>query len=847
MNGDWRNSSLVAEQVEKILEQLSLEDKIRLVSGQFILGSTDKPPSGLPLFNMADGPAGIRTSPEATTATGSTALPAPIALAATWSTELATKYGNLLGLEAKLTGHNVLLGPAIDIARAPLAGRTFESFGEDPLLQSRMVVPEVQAIQAHGVQASLKHFIVNNQEHDRNSINVRVDHRSLFEIYLPPFEAAIRLGGVASVMASYNRVNGLFACDNHHILSKILRHQLGFRGWVVSDFLANHSTAKSANAGLDWELTMPHASQWRSHLLEAVKNAEVSLETLNEMVRRILRPTIGLGMLESGFEQLILSHDHAAIALEIAEQSMVLLKNANYLLPLSTEQIKSIAIIGADADTVAAAGGGSALVQPLREISVLDGIKTRVGSSIKVSYAAGTDAIGAGVLLHGDNCIPSSVFKQADGRQGLLAQYWNNLESTGEPVITRIEPNVEFIRGFFDFPGFQISVASHHLESFPMAVEPIFSACWTGLIKPPMTGEYALSITTAGRAKLYVNEQPILEVQSQILLHAGSQHWDGSGAAFQSQTMQLNAGQEYAIRLEYASDFPELCMLYGAQLRLGWQPPKGTLTPKMQQAVDLARISDVAVVVVRTFESEGLDRPNLQLPSGQNELIEAVSRVNPKTIVVLMTGSSVDASRWESTVPAILEAWYAGQEQGAAVARILFGDVVPSGKLPITFPHSQDQMPPLEYPGVNGHITYAEGLNIGYRGYEKHNIEPLYPFGFGLSYTSFSYSNLEILQDKLITIQFELENTGAYTGIEIAQLYLEMPDNQAPKKLAGFARVLLQPQEKQTVCIYLDADSLERPFSIWDDGWQRVFGQYRVLVGASSRDILLETTFEMNP
>jgi beta-glucosidase len=843
---DWQHSGEVETQVERMLEQFSLEDKIKLVSGQFVRSSGLQPPAGLPAFNLCDGPAGIRTSPEATNTTHVTALPAPIALAATWSTELAHKYGDVLGLEAKLTGHNVLLGPAIDMARAPLAGRTFESFGEDPLLQSRMVVPEVQAIQAHGVQTCLKHFIVNNQEHDRNSIDVRVDERTLHEIYLPPFEAAIKLGGAASVMGSYNRINGTFACENPHVLSSILRDELGFRGWVMSDFLANQSTVESANAGLEWELTMPFASRWREKLLEAVQNNQVTLETLNEMVRRILRPTIGLGMLESGNEQPIPIDEHAAIALEIAEQSIVLLKNTNNLLPLSSS-VKSIAVIGADADNVSAAGGGSALVKPpLREIGVLQGLRERAGSDVRVEYAQGTDPIASGALLPGPSAIPASVFEG-----GLQVSYWNNVHFEGEPVLTRLESSVDFIRGFTDFEGGKLSAASQKSAPIPPSVEPRFSARWTGILVPSSSGNHVLSLTCVGLVRLFVDEQLVLEVQSQLGLHPGSLHWNGAGAALSTVIRWFEVGKKYAIRLEYVTELPELHMLYGAQLRLEWQAPAGSLAPLMLEAVELARRSDVAVIVARTLETEFMDRGNLELPNDQAQLIRAVNAVNLRTVVVLMTGSSLKVEGWEDAVPAILEAWYPGQEQGHAVARVLFGDVNPSGKLPLTFPRSDEfKMPSLEYPGSNGSISYFEGLKIGYRGYDQAGIEPKYPFGFGLSYTTFAYSNLEITSmGTVFSVCFDLKNKGGRDGVEIAQVYLDMPASAdaPPKKLVGWARVLLQAGEQKSVMVKLDSLSIERPFSRWNEGWQIVPGAYRVFVGRSSREMELAGTLMVNP
>ncbi len=840
----WNDPSFNDGRVEALLEQLTLEDKVRLVSGQLVKNGEFAAPAGMPLFTLTDGPAGVRTSPDATTAAAATAMPAPIALAATWDSSLAEQYGNVLGAEAAATGHNVLLGPAVDIARIPVGGRTFESFGEDPLLQSRLIVPEVQAIQRHGVMVCLKHYVVNNQERDRNSVNVHVDSRALFEIYLPPFEAAIKLGGAASLMASYNQINGDYACENPIILNQTLRDELGFRGFVMSDFLANHSTAQSANAGLGWELTMPHVSQWRSKLLEAVGHGDVRHEVLDEMVRRILRPTVGLGLLEPKEQREIPVEVHAKIALEIAEQGMVLLKNVNQFLPLSSA-VKSIAVIGADASNVAAAGGGSALVQPLRAVSVLEGLLARAGDDVLVDYAPGADPVTAGALLLGAPAIPSSVMRQSTWH----AQYWDNLEFAGVPKLERAEPCIEINRGFLDMPGFKVSPTSSTLKPLSQHLPYQFSARFTGTIIAPASGEYVLNLTLIGTARLFVANTLVLEVQNHDTIVNPAQRaannngipWGGAGAKTFTHVIRLEENQELEMVLEYLGDVPAFGFLYGAQLRLGWQMPEGTLTPAMKEAVKLAQRSELAVIVARTFETEAMDRPDLFLPNDQARLIRAVVSANPNTVVVLMTGSSVETGSWQENVPAILEAWFAGQEQGFALARVLFGDTNPSGKLPLTFGQGQDLHSRLEYPGENGEVYYSDGLNVGYRAYDSGHIKPQYEFGFGLSYTSFEYSNLEVNQH---TLRFEIKNTGQCTGIEIAQLYLE-PSKAAkapPKKLAGWARVKLQAGETRQVTIELDADSLERPFSSWNmdtNSWEIVPGEYGVLIGASSRDIRL--------
>jgi beta-glucosidase len=408
---------------------------------------------------------------------------------------------------------------------------------------------------------------------------------------------------------------------------------------------------------------------------------------------------------------------------------------------------------------------------------------------------------------------------------------------------------VDYIRGFVDFEGAKLSAASQKYVPIPASIEPRFSAQWTGVLVAPSSGDYMLSLTCAGAAKLFIDDKIVLEAKSVIQLHSGSLHWNGTGAAISTVTLKLEAEKKYAIKLEYINDLPDMHMLYGAQLRLGWTMPDGALSPTMGEAVELARRSEVAVVVARTLESEFMDRSNFELPNDQARLIRAVSAVNPNTIVVLMSGSSIETDSWVHEVPAILEAWYAGQIQGHSVARVLFGDVNPSGKLPLTFPKSLVHMPALEYPGADGTITYSEGLNVGYRGYDTLEIEPQYEFGFGLSYTGFEYSNLEINQH---TLRFEIKNTGEHAGIEIAQLYLEPPKaaKAPPKKLAGWARINLQAGETQQVTIGLDATSLERPFSILNvdaNRWEIVPGEYGALIGASSRDFRLTGHLLVSP
>ncbi len=863
----WDRSPAVEERVEQLLAQLALEEKVALVSGRLAVeddGSEPARPAGLPRLALADSPAGIRLANPRLGDYRATALPAPIALAATWDPDLARRYGSVLGAEAAITGHNIFLGPAVDIARAPRAGRTFESFGEDPLLQSRLAVAEIEAIQAQGVVACVKHYVVNNQEHRRSTIDVIVDERTLQEIYLPPFAAALQVGGAGSVMGSYNRINGVFACENPTVLTGILRDQWGFRGFVMSDFLATQSTAPSANAGLDWELG---AKMWGPLLLEAVTKGEVEAATLDEMVRRILRPVLGLQLAaQEGASGPLPVREHGAEALAIAEQAIVLLKNADSVLPLQADTIRSIAVIGPDADNVSGVGGGSAFVQPAYAVSVLDGIRQRVGEGVQVEYAAGVDPVGPGVLLPGPPALPGAILaqsRQSPPGSGLLVEYWDNPSFAGAPVVSRVEPRAELNFGFFNmFPG--LSAASPKLPGRPPELKGKIAARWSGALVAPADGEYQLALTYLGTARLLLDGKVILDGTTPLVaenapprlpvgLPPGEREAQIKTAVA---AVRLAAGTAYDLLVEYAADAPGHWIFGEAMLRLGWQAPGGVVSPAIAEAAALAARSDAAVVVVRTYETEEMDRPSLRLPNEQDVLIRTVAAANPKTVVVLMNAAPPATSEWEAAVPALVEAWFGGQEQGNAVARVLFGDVNPGGKLPITFPRDESATPIAtaeQYPGVEGKVHYTEGVNVGYRGYDSLGLAPQYPFGHGLSYTSFDYADLQVSPTSAavtepIQVGFVVANTGERAGTEVAQVYINSAAAPGSKRLVGWARVALAAGERRPVRVVLDPRSAEHPCSTWNantHAWEIAAGDYYVYVGASSRDLRLVGRFSL--
>ncbi len=854
----WLNTSLSSdERVALLLAQMALEEKVAMVHGEFPApyGFYNAPISrlGIPALTMADGPTGIRVSRQDVNEGKATALPAPIGLSATWDVAAAEQYGNLLGSEAWATGHNVLLGPGLDIARLPMFGRLFEALGEDPLLTGQIGVGYIQGVQRHPVVATAKHYHLNTQEENRFWADAQIDERTLQEIYTPPFEMAVKDGQVGAVMGAFNKVNGVYSCENRHLLTDVLKQQLDFTGWVMSDFEATHSAVEAANAGLDQE--MPGAKFFGDQLLEAIQMGQVSLATLDDKVRRILRTMFTYGLFEHPVQISSLPvQEHSKFARETASHAIVLLKNAGELLPLSSREVRSMAVIGADGNSYIS-GGGSAFVKPMFVVSMLEGIRRRVGEGIQVEYAEGTDPASAADLLPGPPAVPSSILtlaKSGPEVHGLHAEYWTNTRFEGEPRLVRTDRQVNLNLGFFNYG----SMTATSLPPTPKDLNNAISVRWTGNINVPVTGDYTLSLTHLGTARLYLDGQLLIDDP-------------GITLGIQSVTMQLVAAQSHALRIDYAADRPEqrtpvpgdpsTIGMIGSKVRLGWEHSEGVLPSAMQQAATLARRVDVAVVVVRDYRNEHADLPSLTLSNEQDLLVQTVVAANPRTIVVVASGGPV-LMPWLERVPAVLESWYGGQEQGNALADVLFGDINPSGKLPVTFPRSDHETPvssPQQYAGGDGFVaSFKEGLGVGYRGYDQLGLEPLFPFGYGLSYTSFTYAQLQVEPEtsddtRVVQVRFTITNTGARAGAEIAQVYLGLPASadEPPKRLVGWAKVEVEPGETREVSVMLDPNSTSRPLSYWNvnrNGWEIVSGDYTVYVGASSRDIPLSSTLRVH-
>jgi beta-glucosidase len=813
--------------VEDLLRQMTLQEKVAMLAGTNTWYTVPVERLGIPSLKMSDGPNGARGAGGFTGAVKAACFPAEISLASTWDTDLIERVGQALAREAKLKGAQVLLAPTVNIQRSPLGGRNFECFSEDPYLSARLAVAYITGLQGEGVGASLKHYVCNDEEFERFTISSEVRERALREIYLLPFQTAVREVQPWTIMASYNLVNGIAASENPYLLTEILRHEWRYEGVVVSDwFWSVKSTAASVNAGLDLEMPSP---QWRGEkLLQAVERGEVEEATLDTSVRRLLQLLVKAGLFAQQQEEPEQGTDlpeHRTLIREAGAEGCVLLRNEGQVLPLQREHLTSIAVIGPNARVAQIMGGGSAQVNAHYAITPLEGITNKVGDQTTVRDAQGCTNQKYQPLLD----MSLLLAGREGSEQGLAIEYFNTSDLSGPPVLKETKTTSELM----------------WFSEMPTGVDPKqFSFRATGRFTPRQTGDYTFGLVTAGPARFSLDGRVVIDQWSQPTVGG-----DFLGAPETQETLTLQAGRTYLLTLEYATSFESLL----AMVRLGCLPPQQALA--IERAAALAASSDVAIVCVGfggEWQSEGFDRPNMDLPGKQDALVEQVAAANPRTIVVLGTGSPISMP-WIEKVAAVVQAWYPGQECGNAIADVLFGDTNPCGKLPQTFPARLEDNPAyLNFPGENGKVYYGEGLFVGYRYYDKKKVAPLFPFGFGLSYTTFSYSSLslsaqQINPDDTLQISVDVTNTGQRAGKEVVQVYIrdEQARLQRPEKeLKAFAKVQLEPGERKTVTLSLARDAL----AYYDDlahEWVAEAGAFEVLVGASSQDIRATATFTL--
>ncbi len=807
--------------IEAALKAMTIEEKVALLAGDSMWLSTAIERLKIPAFKMSDGPNGARGSGGLVGGSVTSAcLPAGVSLAATWNVELVRSVGELLAEEAKSKGANVLLAPTVNIHRTPLGGRSFECFSEDPYLTSRMAVSYITGVQSRGVGATVKHFVCNDSEFERNTISSEVDERTLREIYLPPFRAAVQEAKSWALMSSYNRVNGIYAGDSGGLLTEILKKEWGFDGIVISDWFGTKSTAEAVRAGLDLE--MPGPTVWRgAKLLEAVQAGKVPVEAIDDSARRILRIIERTGANGERLRERALDRpEHRAIARRAAAEGIVLLRNEGALLPLAADGLKSIAIIGPNAKTAQIMGGGSAQVNAHYAVSPYEGIRAKLGDKVKIGYEIG--CTNHKMLPHLDQ---ESIRSGDDpGEHGFALSYYGSLDLSGS-VIHRAHARLSEQVWMPD---------SAQDGDLPEA----FSAVLEGSFTPAESGRHAFGLTSAGTSRLLIDGKEVIDNWTR---QTPGDSYFGTGSAEATAEVELTAGKSYRISVQYSTK--GATMMRG--VRLGHLPP--VAPDAIARAASLASRSDVALVFVGLngdWETEGRDRLDMDLVGQQAELVERVAAANPRTVIVLQTGSPVTMP-WLDKVSAVLEAWFPGQECGNAIADVLFGAVNPAGRLPVTFPVRVEDNPSYtSYPGENGRVRYGEGVFVGYRYYEKKAVAPLFSFGFGLSYTDFTYGKLRlsaqsVSPDDKLSVSIDITNSGRREGQEVVQLYLH--DAKASvmrplKELKAFSKVMLRPGESATVIATLDREA----FAYWDDArhaWVAEEGEYTILVGSSSADI----------
>jgi beta-glucosidase len=790
--------------IQEAMARLDLATKVRILSGQDMWSLPGVPEIGLESLVMSDGPIGVRGT-QWSAADPSIALPSPTALAATWDTDLARRAGRLLGQEARRKGVHVLLAPTVNLHRSPLGGRHFEAYSEDPFLTGQIGASYVEGVQEHSVGTTVKHFVANDFETERFTVDVQVGDRALRELYLAPFETIVERGAWG-VMAAYNQVNGVTMTEHAELVRGVLKQEWGFDGIVVSDWMAARDTEATVRGGLD--IAMPAVgSPWGERLVAAVRSGAVAEELVDEQVRRVLRLAARVGAL-AGVEPAVpeaqrpATIDGGALAREIAARSFVLAADPSGILPLQDRP--AVALIGAAAKDARVLGGGSAQVFPPHIVSPLDGL---LAAGVEVTYALGTD--------------PRMKLPPAGGPE------WSGLTATfrgrdGEPqAVVPLQTGAGL---WMEMPE---GVDTETLTTVDIA----------GTFTPSLTGEHQLAIRGIGQYTLTAGGDVLFD--GMIMPDSTDLAALFLAPPEQRVTVALDAGKPVDVVLTQQVMLPEGFAV--VSLMLGHGVPTAGPDELMDEAVRVAAAADVAVVVVGTteeVESEGWDRASLALPGRQDELVARVVAANPRTVVVVNSGSPVEMP-WADSVAAILLTWFPGQEAGHALADVLLGRAEPGGRLPTTWPVSERDCPILSTTPVDGALAYDEGVFIGYRAWDGASVAPRFPFGHGLGYTMWFYDSLSIADN---TVQVTVRNTGSRTGREVVQVYLgpAEPDPRRPARwLAGFATVSAAPGESVTVTLELP----DRAFQIWDGGWRSVPGSYHVYAGRSVTDLPLTTTF----
>jgi beta-glucosidase len=860
----------------ELLPTLTLEEKATMTAGSGLFTMAGVARLGIRDWATTDGPNGARgSSLLGSGESKATCIPCGSALGATWNPDLVEELGVLLGRETRTKAARVLLAPTVNLHRSPLAGRNFECFSEDPLLSGVLAAAYCRGVQSQGVIATVKHFVGNETETDRWTSNSLIDHRTLRELYLVPFELAVTRGGALGIMASYNRLNGVYCTEQSWLLTDVLRHEWGFEGFVTTDWFAAADTVNSAAAGLDIE--MPVGDRiYGSVLGQAVRDGRVPEETLDVLAGRMLSTFERIGALddEPRTEQSIDVPEHRALARRAAAEAMVLLRNepignepignepvgnepaaAGPLLPLDIDGLGSIAVIGPNAARAQIMGGGSSNLRPFHRTSPLAALRNRLGNSVDISYSPGCFIEKQPPLLEGVE------IRTVDGDQGFLVEIFDNMSWSGEPAGTATRDTSRLISGDEPYAGARLSAYSVRARA---------------VYTPSRSGSHRFEVVQITPTRLFIDGELVVDGVTESP-PTGSAFF-GFGSVPMSAELELEAGTEHEIVVETVT--AEGAVFTGLDLRVQAPQPADPLA----EAVAAARAADVAVVVVGTnddWETEGEDRTSLALPGTQDALVTAVVEANPRTVVVVNAGSPV-LMPWAMTAPAIVIGWLGGQEMADALVDVLTGMADPGGRLPTSLPRCVEHTPSYgNFPGDNDQVPYAEGIFMGYRWYESRRLPTLFPFGHGLSYASFDIGEPELSSETLVLdagdgigleIRVPVTNTGDRPGSHVVQCYVRPHQSRLvrpDKELKDFAKVNLDPGETTTVRLTLD----DRSFAYWDPaqpdwpdlqahtaatlpqlqdrqrrtepGWTIDPGRYDIVVANSVADVVAVTTVEL--
>ncbi|CAG7915901.1 unnamed protein product [Penicillium olsonii] len=817
--------------INTLLKQLTQEEKVSLLAGEDFWHTVAIPRLGIPSIRVSDGPNGVRGT-RFFSSVPAACLPCGTAIGATFDRDLAVEVGHILAAEAKAKGAHVILGPTINIARGPLGGRGFESYSEDPVLSGILAGHYCKGLKERNISATLKHFVCNDQEHERMAVNSIVTDRAMREIYLLPFQIAIALGSPEAIMTAYNKVNGVHAAENKTLLQDILRGEWDWDGLVMSDWFGTYSTSEAVLAGLDLE--MPGSPRWRgAALTHALAANKIPLAAFNDRVRAVLelvKKASNSGVPERAPETQLNRPEDQSLLRKIASEAIVLLKNDENILPL--DKTKKIAIIGPNARIATYCGGGSAALNPYYTVTPFDGISASAQGEVK--FAQG---------VYGHQMLPLLGKKLCthDGLAGFALDIYNDSPNVADrkPIEQRHETDSMII--FMDYK---------HPD-----LEPVWFADAEGYFTPEESGVYDFGLTVQGTAKMYVDGN--LLINNADVQTPGTSFF-GSGTVEETASLELQAGKKYKILVQWGCgktatfkvpgvvDFGHGGFRFGACKRLS---PQDGIAEAARVASEVDQVVLIAGLSAE-WESEGEDRSHMDLPPHSNELISKVLDANPNTAIVVQSGTPVEMP-WVSKAKAILHAWYGGNETGNAIADVVFGDVNPSGKLPLTFPRRLKDNPTFfNYRSEGGRVLYGEDVYVGYRYYDGLDMETLFPFGHGLSYTTFEVSDLEVAVkgEGQSQIKCQVRNTGSKAGAEVLQVYvapISPPIKRPVKELKEFHKCFIEATSEKTVTIPLD---LIRATSYWDEksgSWCSHSGVYKIMVGTSSRGDFLEHSFDL--